>query len=1057
MAQEQVLRKSSDQAAEAGPSVLTADNDNLEPIEDAEVRAAGQFFVAQHRRGRPVDIKVLDRPGDALAATAKKLTELGASYNMAEQMLARLRAYIIERGEEFAQGGAPVEIILATGDEKPETRFANARSVAFVINERQSVFAGVTTQNVRATLTGTATSSNEADINAMFAHVRGTSFWGVLVEPGRDQLKGLLNSLDAGIAAVLEATGGALDVTALHEMLEQLQAEGILTPQAEALILNLMTLQEALGPQGQIMDAPAAETAMAEIAQLLGDLGDGFIPPSLAQAALKILSDLPASAPVQALLADHGVAPIVDAHRELAGEAIDANGQQESLPASPEDALAQMIERMKEIIAQEGAESPAVKELTAIVDAAEAQIEAGQVPPADILATLVTDMQSVDVAVLSAVNPGLAEHINALIETAEGAALSADTMETAGMTSEEALATITERMTEIIAQEGADSPVAQELATVIEAIEAQMAAGEVPATDILAQVTRELQGMNAAALGAVNPETAQAILSMIDAAEAASQSVSTMDASPIEQIHEASPEDALAQTIEKINELIAQEGVDSPAAQELAAVIETIAARLEAGDASPAELLAFMQADLREIDIAALSAANPEIMQAINILVDATGETPPALETADGSAAPAEPAAIEVAPDFQASEPGHEVSMPGDDPVAAYIDESEPGGPMPVDRPKGSETGDAAAAPEEDAPHGPAEPPTITASEPPVKEGEPAPMPVPDTMPETGVGPEKDVGETDEPDVLPVTDEVPPAPPSQPPAPPTPPPSQPPEPDAKKPEPEPEPERPAPNKPPAPSDGPEQTAPPKDAQPENNPPPAEPPKLDGEQKQAPQNLSKPKGPCGPDCSCDYNAASGASDKKTFDIEKRKEAGPPTTTVAEIEKQFTPEDIKKHGMEDLRYRVDVVVDNYSSQFIEEKGGLRNVIEGIRNDERQQDSFYDDDLIKVTSHDEKQAIINAYEAYFDETPAFPPHSSPESLTEEFGHVCGPNCDHDHGPHDPTGDAEPQESRLATAEDDLFGDSEMDEEPQDDNLFGDPDIKKILPSQPKSLGLA
>lgn len=383
MAAQTAVTTGSQAAGQDDAPDLQADNDNdlsIQPVRDEDVTAAGRHFIARAKQGYPVDIRVVDVPHDALLSVAERLEAAGVRYEISRPLLDALRADILQRGGSFARGfnAKPVEIIVTVQNTLPESRFNGAVSEVSCINSQQAIVAGATTQNLRSTISGTAFTSNEASVENVFSQINIPTFWTRLTAPTRDQVEGLLSELEAGMAAAVEALGGAVDIAALRDIIEELREQGTINAQIEKLVAGLIVLQEAIGPDGTVLNAEKLDAALADIAEVMGkEASESLVPPSLMEAAQKVLADLPDNDAVMELLTEHGLESF----------------RQEAL--SVVDILDRTLQDIKEILANEEPGSALAETLSDIIAKIEEQIEAGENKPAEIMAELVDRMEGI--------------------------------------------------------------------------------------------------------------------------------------------------------------------------------------------------------------------------------------------------------------------------------------------------------------------------------------------------------------------------------------------------------------------------------------------------------------------------------------------------------------------------------------------------------------------------------------------------------------------------------------------------------------------------------------
>lgn len=340
----------------------------IESVSNPHVQSAGVFLIGQHRRGRPVKLEALGRPQEALVSLSEQIEALGASHEMSNELIEALRLYMVSLGAEFSTKASakPVYLNLEVAEGLPDCRFENSLTEVTCIGTEGIQVHGVSGQNVRATISGTATTSNAADVDAMFANVQGLRLWLRCEAPTKEDIDGLMTAMEVALSGVAQAVGGSMSAEDFKNLLETLEAEGALTPQMEELIASLIALKKA-------EELGLSKAEIGELIQNISTLiaegqASGLIPASFIVATAKALGELAANDIVRDFLIENGLEDLVasndnalsveDRIAELM-EQLEALQSIEGIDPALGSELQEMIESLKEQLAQEGAD-PAV-------------------------------------------------------------------------------------------------------------------------------------------------------------------------------------------------------------------------------------------------------------------------------------------------------------------------------------------------------------------------------------------------------------------------------------------------------------------------------------------------------------------------------------------------------------------------------------------------------------------------------------------------------------------------------------------------------------------------
>jgi hypothetical protein len=287
-----------------------------EEVNDPMVIRAAQHLITRHRVGQGFDINAFDVPHEALADISAQLEDIGMSHALADPLIQSLRRYVMANGGSFvrAANAKPVVIRLTVANAMPDRRFDNGMTELACIGATQVKVEGASAVNVRATPSGTATTSNAANIDAMFSNVKGLHLWVRFEAPTKADLDGLMTTMEGALAGVAQSIGGAMGAADFKKLLETLQKEGALTPAVMALVNNLIALQEGMKQGAQALSQSDIAAIVKEISTLIADgQAQGLIPPALVAAVMASMTELSSNSVIAAFLVDNGVTvPVAD-------------------------------------------------------------------------------------------------------------------------------------------------------------------------------------------------------------------------------------------------------------------------------------------------------------------------------------------------------------------------------------------------------------------------------------------------------------------------------------------------------------------------------------------------------------------------------------------------------------------------------------------------------------------------------------------------------------------------------------------------------------------------
>lgn len=286
------------QGSEIDYSTLDGENDNrgFHSVSNPLVYSAAQTLIDYYRTyQKPVKLEAFDIPHDALISIAEQLDELGTAQIVKDTLLQALKDYVMSKGGSFARAAnaKPIFIALNVADKKPAFKFDDGVTEMAAINGTSAQIEGASAVNVRLTATGTAMTSNAADVDKMFANAKGDKLWIQFEAPTKVALDGYLGEQQVVMAAVGEAMGGAMSAGELKEILQQLKDENLLNPEIIALLESMIEMR-VLAEAGL---TPETEARVAELSEKIAELIEqglesGAIPSSFASGAVQSIQSL---------------------------------------------------------------------------------------------------------------------------------------------------------------------------------------------------------------------------------------------------------------------------------------------------------------------------------------------------------------------------------------------------------------------------------------------------------------------------------------------------------------------------------------------------------------------------------------------------------------------------------------------------------------------------------------------------------------------------------------------------------------------------------------------
>jgi hypothetical protein len=259
--------------------------EDIEPV----AQFGSQRLIAAHLGGAPVDIKSWGTAETVYEEVTAKLIAYGVEQGIAQNFVRGLVDYAVEKASEF-QSEHQAKIIalrIAVNETNPDPQFETGPVATFRLNgaSRQAQMASASGQNVRSTISGTATTtSDRSSVENVFMGVKEWSVWGKIEAPDKSELK----QVAPGVIAVALAQMAAGELTpeeaaTLQAQLEALAAEGLVAPEMAGVVGAIETMRTML-EAGITPDAAAMQSLAGQITQLITQgVENGNLSPELAR------------------------------------------------------------------------------------------------------------------------------------------------------------------------------------------------------------------------------------------------------------------------------------------------------------------------------------------------------------------------------------------------------------------------------------------------------------------------------------------------------------------------------------------------------------------------------------------------------------------------------------------------------------------------------------------------------------------------------------------------------------------------------------------------------
>ncbi len=260
---------------------------------DPAAQFGSQRLIAAHLGGAPVDIKSWGTAETVYEEVTAKLIAYGVEQGIAQNFVRGLVEYAVEKASEFqSEHQAKIIALRITVDEtNPDPQFETGPVATFRLNgmSRQAQMASASGQNVRSTISGTATTtSDRSSVENVFMGVKEWSVWGKIEAPDKSELK----QVAPGVIAVALAQMAAGELTpeeaaTLQAQLEFLAAEGALPPELADIVRSIETMRAGL-EGGMAPDSAVMQSLAKNIAELITQGAEnGNLSPELARQVME--------------------------------------------------------------------------------------------------------------------------------------------------------------------------------------------------------------------------------------------------------------------------------------------------------------------------------------------------------------------------------------------------------------------------------------------------------------------------------------------------------------------------------------------------------------------------------------------------------------------------------------------------------------------------------------------------------------------------------------------------------------------------------------------------
>ena len=231
------------------------------------VHRAAQRLIDRHKDGIAVRVESFDVPHDAFVSISEQLEDLGVAQSISAPLVSALKEYVLGKGGRFARAvnAEPIYIAAAVSDVMPQFRFEEGVTEMAAIDDISIKVEGVAGVELRTTINGSQMTSNRADVDKMFAHVKGYKLWIQFEAPTQNELDGLLSAQDASRAAVGQAIGGAVSAEGLQAVLTEMEQDGMFSEDMLFLLEDIVEMRALMEPGA----TPDSEPRLQELADAI--------------------------------------------------------------------------------------------------------------------------------------------------------------------------------------------------------------------------------------------------------------------------------------------------------------------------------------------------------------------------------------------------------------------------------------------------------------------------------------------------------------------------------------------------------------------------------------------------------------------------------------------------------------------------------------------------------------------------------------------------------------------------------------------------------------------
>jgi len=275
----------------AGDELVFKGEAEISPL----VRQGAAKLIDYHQRGNSVLLKSWGTPDVVFGQIAAQLAQfhpVAIAEEMAQELVAHAENHAMQFRTKHAANVIGVKMEVAETD--PEGQFETGALETQRIDaytERAQV-AGSAGQEVRLTSSGTATTSNRADVGAIFASIKKWSLWLKFEAPDRNELESIAN--DQALAALAQLAEGGLSPEEMQEIIDHLESlaeQGLLSQDVMDILKNMQEIQ-ALSLMDSSPEIEARIQALSEQIHesLIKGIEEGSIPPNILSQVVEAIS-----------------------------------------------------------------------------------------------------------------------------------------------------------------------------------------------------------------------------------------------------------------------------------------------------------------------------------------------------------------------------------------------------------------------------------------------------------------------------------------------------------------------------------------------------------------------------------------------------------------------------------------------------------------------------------------------------------------------------------------------------------------------------------------------